>query len=148
MALRDFEVEIIRRFTAKGTHRIPEINVGASPKGEWIRGHLLDVGSDYIYLMWKRWCKFTEAEKDYVKIRAGTYLSFAKYIWILKRLGLIRKVASATSARKGFKRSIYEVVPELVDDPRWMHPYQALYESTRWWAKQYPKRTRERRRKY
>lgn len=32
----------------------------SSRKGVWIRGHLLDVGEDYLYGMWLRWKEFVE----------------------------------------------------------------------------------------
>jgi len=124
--MRRFELDIALRYRAAAKIR-------ASPKGEWIRNHLLEVGEDYPYRMWKRFRAFAEEAKEElgVKIRTGTYQSFMRYIRLLKDLNLIIPIRRTPSQRPALKpRVIYTINPEKIEDPAWTHPYQALYPTT------------------
>ncbi|MEM2448954.1 MAG: hypothetical protein QXT14_08420 [Candidatus Bathyarchaeia archaeon] len=123
MALRTFEREIITRWIAGGTAVV-------SPTGEWIKNHLLDVGEDYTYSMWRRYQIFVEIARSIYSawIKSARYLSFARYVCLLKRLGLIEP--SRREKGKPRPRTYYRVVIERVDSPDWAHPYQALYPVT------------------
>jgi len=118
-----FEVDIARRLAAGG-------KMLASPKGEWIRGYLLAFGEGCPYEMWKDYSEFA----DRIAIRPGTYLSFARYMWMLKRLGLITLVRREKGPR-GFPKSYYAIAPGMKDSPLWARPTQALYPSTDWTIK-------------
>ncbi|MEM4429674.1 MAG: hypothetical protein QXM08_00740, partial [Thermofilaceae archaeon] len=76
-----FEEDIAERFRVGGKW-------AASPKSEWIRGYLLTFGKGCPYEMWKRYCEFAER----LGIRPGSYISFARHVWLLKRLGLIEPI--------------------------------------------------------
>jgi len=123
MELRDFELEIIEGFITQG-RRFPRVGV-------WIRGHLTDVGRDYIYGMWKRYIEFVEkANKKGAKIQRVSYRQFRIYVWFLKKLGLIRVVRHrrARDQVKGAPRAYVELVPEKIDDPAWFNPIRAWEE--------------------
>jgi len=66
-----------------------------------------------------------------------SYLSVVKYFYILSRLGLVEVVGTEPSSKKGIERKLYRIVPGREDDPRWMHPQQALYPDTRWGSRRY-----------
>lgn len=120
--MREFELGIILRYAEMGT-------AGASPKAEWIRGHLMSVGSDYAYNMWKRYREFVEAARLMgAMIRPCNYQSFARYVNLLKKLGLIRLAETKPSRPRS--RAYYELNPDKIDSPEWGHPYQALYPIT------------------
>jgi len=131
--LHPFEVEIATRFGIRGKW-------AASPKSEWIRGYLLTFGEGYPYEMWKRYCEFAR----YLGIRPGTYISFARHMWLLKRLGLIRPV-KIKPRPGGFPKKVYRIVPGMEDSPLWRRPMQAMYPTTDWTR---PERKRVYREKY
>jgi len=126
IVLRPFEAEIIEIFRVHGTR--------ASPKGWWIRDHLMDVGKDYVYSMWKRYVRFCEAAKRVatVTIHPGPYRSFRTYVYLLRRLGLLTLVEEV----KGpgiYSRRYYAITPgreEPFED--WLRPYQTIYPSADW----------------
>lgn len=131
--LRPFEKDIIKNFKTfsptEGGGR------SRSRKGVWIRGHLLDVGKDYVYGMWKTWKKFTEAARhEHAKIDGGSYSAFKTYIWLLKKLGLITLVDVSPGKGYYFKRHYYAVVPGKVKSKIWLNPYKQ-YPSWRKWEK-------------
>jgi hypothetical protein len=113
--LEPWEMEIIARFRAAGF-------VGASPKAEWIRGYLRERGRGYPYEMWKRWARFARA----AGCRPGTYLSFVRFLWVLRRLGLVREAGEEPTGR-GFPRRYYELVPGMEGSGLWSNPVKALY---------------------
>jgi len=115
-----FEVRIIERFSRGG-------KFAASPKGEWIRGYLLTFKEGYAYEMWKEYRQFAA----YLGINPGTYISFKTYMWILKRLGLIRLVRRERVVR-GFRKSIYAITPGMENSPLWRSPMQTAYPSIDW----------------
>ena len=81
MGMRPFELEIVREI--RTDPRRPGAGGRSIPiKDVWIRGHLQDVGRDYVYRMYKRWRSFLEGAG--LNIKAGTYQQFRTYIYVLK----------------------------------------------------------------
>ena len=121
--IRPFEVEILREIR---THpRRPGAGGRSKPrKGVWIRGHLQDVGRDYPYSMYKRWKSFME--RSGLNIKAGTYQQFRTYIYVLKRLGLIRRAGGSPSSRGNFPRNYYSLIPDKISSPLWKNPFKHL----------------------
>ena len=116
--LRPFEVEIVKEIRTHperpgpGGRSIPR-------KGVWIRGHLEDVGRDYPYSMWKLWRSFLQ--RAGLKIKAGTYQAFRNYIYVLRRLGLIRRAGGSPST---FTKKYYALNPEKINSPLWRNPFK------------------------
>lgn len=117
--LRDFEREIVREIR---THprRLGAGGRSKPRKGVWIRGHLRDVGRDYVYRMYKLWKAFLEDAG--LNIRAGNYQQFRTYIYVLKRLGLVRRMGRSPSPK-----SYYSLNPDKLNSPFWENPFR-LYE--------------------
>jgi len=118
--MRHFEEEIVREIR---TH--PRLGAGGRSiprKGMWIRGHLQDVGRDYVYGMYKRWRGFLESAG--LNIKAGTYQQFRTYIYVLKRLGLVEKIGSPS--RSNFSRNYYALNPEKITSPLWRNPFKHI----------------------
>jgi len=132
--LRPFETEIIEKFK---TFSVPEARGGkATPrKGVWIRGHLLDVKSGYVYSMFKSWRLFCRLAEELmgVRIEAGTYQDFRTYFHLLKQLGLVRVYTEYIE--KGRRTVHYEAVPGRLRDPAWTRPFQTKYPETDWTIK-------------
>lgn len=116
--LDDFEENIASRFW-KGGYRL------ASPKAEWIKFYLLKYGKGYPYDMWKKWREFASM----IGVRAGSYIAFVRYMFILKRLGLIKEVEEEPTHR-GFPRKYYVLVEEMIDSEIWRRPVATLYPSS------------------
>ncbi|MEM2386203.1 MAG: hypothetical protein QXO67_04390 [Candidatus Bathyarchaeia archaeon] len=102
------------------------------PRGAWgktrtsllVRDHLIKVGKDSIYNTWKAVLKALE-DKPYLK---PTYSNIRILFYILRRLGLIRKVSTQPSSKKGFySKHLYTVVKAKADSELWLNPYEALY---------------------
>jgi len=121
--LYPFEEDIARRFSIGG-------KMTASPKAEWIRGYLLTFGGGYPYGMWREYRFFAGR----IGVPAGSYASFARSIWILKRLGLIRPVRVEPRPR-GLPRTYYSITPGMEYSPIWMRPEQYMYPSVDWTIK-------------
>lgn len=115
-----FEIEIKERFSRGGKFT-------ASPKGEWIRGYLLTFKEGYAYEMWKEYKQFAA----FLAINPGSYTSFKTYMWILKKLGLI-KLVRRESVTRGFKKSIYAITHGMENSPWWKCPMQVAYPSIDW----------------
>ncbi|MEM3953396.1 MAG: hypothetical protein QXT92_00420 [Nitrososphaerota archaeon] len=122
--LRAFEKDIIMRWKTGGTAAV-------SPTGEWIKNHLLDVKEDYTYNMWRRYQMFVEIARTVyqVQLKSPRYLSFARYVHLLKKLGLI--TLSKRRVGKPRMKVYYKLVRRKINSPDWTHPYQALYPITR-----------------
>jgi len=140
VALRPFEEEIIANFKTFD----PTIGGGKSRprKGVWIKQHLLDVGEDYIYAMWKRWEVFIlQAHERKAEIESGTYTAFRVYIFLLKKYGLITptKRERAKTTSRLFFRQYYRVNIRLLEDPRWLNPYAEYPSWKRWKRKGFPR---------
>ena len=120
--LRPFEREIVRqirtsprRVGAGGGRSIPR-------KGVWIRGHLQEVGRDYVYGMYKLWKRFLGEAG--LNIKPGTYQQFRTYIYVLKRLGLIHRVGYPSKSE--FSKNYYALSPEKINSPKWQNPYKHI----------------------
>ncbi|MEM4268693.1 MAG: hypothetical protein QW223_01085 [Candidatus Caldarchaeum sp.] len=107
--------------------------------GEWIRGHMLEIGRpDYPYRMWKQYRQFLETARETLKMKAKppTYLSFLRYTQILRDIGLILVITTSPSPifSQGRPRTFYVLNRDRLDDPAWLHPYQHQYQvtSTKW----------------
>jgi len=60
--------------------------------------------------------------KVYREYKESTsYLSIARYFWILKKAGLIR-VVEHKKGRGRIRKTLYSVVPERIEDDLWNHP--------------------------
>ena len=116
--MRPFEREIVREIRTS-PKRIGAGGRSIPRKGVWIRGHLQDVGRDYVYGMYKRWKSFLQ--ETGLNIKAGSYGQFRTYIYILKRLGLIVRVGEA---RGRFSKSYYALDPDKVNSILWKNPYK------------------------
>jgi hypothetical protein len=112
------------------TRRAPIIGTGV-----WIRNHLLTVGADYTYNMWKRFSEFLESQGVGPPPK---YQSFAHYVWVLKEIGLIKPVERERGI-SGFPRTYYTIAPgREVDLEAWKNPQ----------AKKYGKKVKLGRRRY
>ena len=101
--------------------------------GMWIRDHLLEVGEDYPFHMWK-------LLRERKGGRGGTYQNFRNYIHWLVKLNLIRFTREEPSLNPMFKpRRYYACVPENIDRwELWRNPSRALYPKT--WEKHHHKK--------
>lgn len=148
--IRPFEEELVERFGSIGKMVHPKTGERGW-KGIWIRGHLLDVKTDYVYSMYLTWrdvfCLY--AEGTGVRINPGTYQAFRTYFYLLKQLGLVRVYLkmSKKPGDRGLPKVHYEVVPERIDDPAWTRPFQTRYPATDWTIKSATEK-RELREKY
>ena len=120
--LRPFELEITREIRTR-PERLGPGGRSIPRKGVWIRGHLQDVGRDYPYNMWKLWRSFLEEAG--LNIKAGTYAQFRTYIYVLKQLGLVKRIGRSPSGR-GFKKSYYALNPDKVGSPLWKNPFKHI----------------------
>jgi len=81
----------------------------------FIRTRLLITGGDYCYGVWR-------AFKDYLEqvhgMKAPRYSSFAKYWWVLKKLGFIEPFMRVRG-KAGIPRVLYRVVPGKEDERLW-----------------------------
>jgi hypothetical protein len=93
------------------------------PTGLFIRDYLVEQRAAYPQQMWRA-LKSVRAEREVI---CGTYQSFrVNYIYVLKKLGLIRPVRRERIHPKWFPRTYYSIVPGMEEDPRWVHPQIAL----------------------
>ncbi len=100
--------------------------------GMAIRQYLLEVGEGHpngFYTAFRR-----------IK-RKTSYMSAARYFYILKRLGLIEPTRREFGAGP-IPKQLYRIVPGMADDPRWAAPQVALYPETRLGPRRYAKRKR------
>ena len=97
--------------------------------GKMVKEHLLDTGGDSVYGTWKAVKKLAE-EQGYVP---PTYSSMRVFFYLLRKLGLVRKVREEP-ARKGgyYRKSIYIVVPGEEERLEWIDPTTACYRPQRW----------------
>jgi len=102
---------------------------GAPRTGEMVRDHLLVTRGDSIYSTWKAVKQLAE-DKGYVP---PTYSSMRVLFYILRKLGLVRKVRQEPAMKKGYyRKSIYAVVPGMEDAEEWIDPSTAYYRPRRW----------------
>ena len=117
--LTPFEREIVRQIRAS-PRRVGAGGRSIPRKGVWIRGHLQEVGRDYVYGMYKLWKRFLEEAG--LNIKPGTYQQFRTYIYVLKRLGLIYRVGSPS--KSDFTKNFYVLSPEKINSPLWRNPFK------------------------
>jgi hypothetical protein len=128
--VRNFELELIREFCE------PKRYEGwghAKPRlGVWIRGHLLDVGEDYLYGMWKRFLEFCDfAHEMGVRYPKNDYGDFLTYIWVLEREGLVRLVREEFY-RPRVPRRFYSLVMGQFDTDLWLNPRRGEISLDEW----------------
>jgi len=137
--LRPFEGVIIRDFA--GSH----ISVGkCTPNptvGRWIRGHLLEVGEDYPYSMWRLWWAFCGiANQEFaVNIPVNSYGEFTIYIWLLQKNSLIR-VSRIGPYQGNVNYRYYQLVREAIDSILWLNPRRSPPMWQKWFAKLWGKK--------
>jgi len=105
----------------------------------FIRTRLLVTRGDYAYRVWQ---EFSRHLVETFGQRPPTYSSFAKYWWILKRLGLIEPVGPARPGKGGRPRQFYRVVPGKEPEDIWPdNPQAELYgEAVRLGRRRYRRR--------
>jgi len=65
--------------------------------------------------------------KDYKSFKPSTsYNSITRYFWMLKEMGLIVSVRKEVS-KAPIPKTIYKIVSDLINDPRWKSPQKALW---------------------
>jgi len=127
----------------------PEITVRVVPKGRpilttfFIKEYLVYLYMShpelcYPYFMWRILRAYCERRKP--SWRCGTYTVFSRYIYMLKRLGLIipvgkpapTKLAKGIKKKEqvGIKKQVYTVVSRNLTDIRWVNPQKALWTET------------------
>jgi len=135
VTFKPYEKEIVKLWK-EGVADLPwKWGVAAtSPKSRFIRGFLEEKGQAYVKELWEAWSDFCErAEVVGAHFKRGDYATMRVYIWLLKKLGLVRLVKRVPSVRKGyFERNMYALNPRKVDDPAWLRPFQSLYPSADW----------------
>lgn len=128
--MEDFEEAIFWSYLQEGTRQ--------SRTGLWIRGHLAMEGQNYIYQMWNdfrdfctaclTWGKEQGYKKTVVRIPTPAYPSFYAYCWVLRKLGLIRKVEglSEEAHTPWEKERVYvELAEKFQDHSAWKNPFKA-----------------------
>lgn len=106
---------------------------------KFIRTRLLVTKGDYAYHVWKQFSKFLAEQYGQ---EPPTYLSFARYWWLLKELGLIEPVGRPKKSRRGKPRQLYRVVPGKESEKLWpSNPQVQMYgESVRLGRRRYRRR--------
>ncbi|MEM0215166.1 MAG: hypothetical protein QXU17_00260 [Archaeoglobaceae archaeon] len=89
--------------------------------GLFIRRFLLKYGEAYVHEMWKAYCRHC---KDY-GYSSPSRQSFGNYVWMLKKLGLIRFLRSEVG-QKGAMRHYYALNRKRIYDAAWRDPVKAL----------------------
>jgi hypothetical protein len=141
--LRDFELNIVKEFK---TFTVKEGGGKSRPrKGVWIRGHLVDVGEDYVYGMFKRWLEFCKAAllEFHAELEPGDYTAFKTYMYLLRKYGLVLPTRTERGKSTVILRIYYKVNRARLRDPMWLNPF-AEYPS--WQAqrkKGFPKKRRK-----
>jgi len=110
----------------------------------FIRERLLEVKKDYPYSMWKLWKEHLLARN----MKPPLYESFRKYVYTLKRAGLIRKASAPTKRRvahgglKPTEPSYYELVANQIGNTEaWQNPQVAVWgEKMRFGARKYARK--------
>jgi len=102
---------------------------GKTTTGEWIREYLTKVKEDYIFSIWKQYKQ--EMKKGGYKY--ASYATFRRYVWILKKLGLIefiRKEKSVHGKRILYKH-YYKLNESKISSDMWYNPQAVIYSETR-----------------
>jgi DNA-binding PadR family transcriptional regulator len=75
---------------------------------DFIRSRLLLTKGDYAYSVWQR---FSAYLVEVFGQKPPKYSSFAKYWWILKKLGLIEPIGPPRKGKGGKPRQFYRITP-------------------------------------
>lgn len=115
--LKDFEDELARKVDNG------EVD---SVKSYWIR-EALDTEPMAPYDMYQNYERFVHISKGKyeLSLQPGTYDSMRRYIYILKRLGLIELDHKESSDRGGFDKHIYTL--SRYNSVKWDNPQKHLY---------------------
>lgn len=94
------------------------------PTGLFIREYLLKHGRAYPQEIWRA----LKRARSELGLHTCSYENFWRnYIYVLKKLGLIRPVRSIGSLNPAwFSRVLYEIVPGMENHEAWAHPQIAL----------------------
>ncbi len=103
--------------------RIPLITIRTKKPGEWIRNHLILVKEDYVMAMWSGYCEFLEQEG----LTKPRYNSFSKYVYCLRKLGLIERTRQEEGKSRMIKRQYYRIVKRKQNSPAWDDAQKALF---------------------
>lgn len=97
-----------------------------SVKAYWIR-ETLDDKLQSPYDLYKGYKEFAEIAQDRhgQNIQPGSYDAMRRYVWILKKLGLIEVVRQEESKRGGFDKNIYGI--SKYSSMKWDNPQESLY---------------------
>jgi hypothetical protein len=89
-----------------------------------VRDYLLEIGEDSVYNVWKAVLQQLE-NKPYLK---PSYTNIRILFYILRKLRLVRFVATEPASRKGYyPKRLYSVVKTKINSPFWLDPYEAYY---------------------
>jgi len=120
--VRDFEKEIAGNFRRGGFRFV-------SPKSEWIKEHLLDVGRDYPRRMFERFREFVEVLE--VDFDPGEYGDFNNHLYRLRELDLVevveREPRKDQPGNPDWGRAMHSVVEENIESEKWDAPTRYLY---------------------
>ncbi|MGA2767165.1 MAG: hypothetical protein ABSF24_02465 [Candidatus Bathyarchaeia archaeon] len=91
----------------------------------FVKDFLLKHGKGYSYGMWKAWSDHLHS----LGFKEPKIESFRKYLWILTKLGLIRKTkAPSYKIQSRFLREYYELNPKQIGNEKaWANPSFTLY---------------------
>lgn len=112
------ELSEIRPFKRQKTHPPSESTA------TFIKDFLTKHGKGYSYGMWKAWADHLHR----LGFKEPKIESFRKYLWILKKLGLIQKTkAPSYKIESRFLREYYELVRKQIGNEKaWSNPSAAL----------------------
>lgn len=80
---------------------------------------------------------YVKAQKNSEGFRAPSYHTTWRYLWVLRQIGLVRKIGMGVSPSGMRNKPIYEAIPERIRDSAWQHPQEILYPAARLGAKRY-----------
>jgi len=96
----------------------------------FIRKHLTEKRKSYPWKMYRLWCLHLQQ----LNMKTPKFESFRKYIWVLTKLGLIRRTKSppykplSPILRVYYELAPKKLVPKNVDvDKAWKNPQRALF---------------------
>jgi len=104
------------------------------PTSLFIRDYLKLKGEAYPFEMYRalKSCRLKIRELMMLPpVIVGSPTSFYRYIWILEKLGFIKRTGRIKRAKfphlkRRFWRRYYMLVEEYADDPRWSNPQKAI----------------------
>lgn len=92
--------------------------------GDLIKEVLFNHGESFVMQIHRE----MSARLDALGYKIPMYTSVSKMIYVLRKLGLVRRTRKESAIVATAKaRQYYELVPGREDDPAWRNPYDALY---------------------